>query len=86
MKCEYYGFEIKIKGFKIKGIGHLDRITDLIYEAGCDDATVISIGDELTLDFDREASSYDEAVKSAKSDINSITEITSTSLEVVKRL
>lgn len=48
---------------------HKENYEDALYEAGCDDALVAVINDTLYLDFDREASSFDEAVLSARRDI-----------------
>ena len=39
------------------------------YEAGCDDATVMLTGGHFLLFFDREAVSYDDAVRTAREDI-----------------
>jgi hypothetical protein len=42
-----------------------DQVTDALFEAGCDDALVGSQHGNVFLDFDREASSFREAVLSA---------------------
>jgi hypothetical protein len=42
---------------------------DALYEAGCDDALIAVVDDEVFLDFDREANTLDEAIRSAKRDV-----------------
>lgn len=42
---------------------------DRLYEAGCSDALPVVVNGDLYLDFDREAPSFDEAVKSARHDV-----------------
>lgn len=42
---------------------------DALYGAGCDDALIAVIDDALYLDFDREGPSFDQAVESAKRDV-----------------
>jgi hypothetical protein len=46
-----------------------DDYEDALYEAGCNDALIAVVDDEVFLDFDREAPSFDEAVQSAKQDV-----------------
>lgn len=48
-----------------------DKLEDDLYELGCDDALISSIGDRVYLDFDREAPSLDSAVASAVVALNS---------------
>lgn len=45
------------------------RLQDRVYEAGCDDAALVSQNGRLLLDFDREAESLPDAIRSALSDI-----------------
>lgn len=45
------------------------RLQDRVYEAGCDDAALVLRNGRLLLDFDREAESLPDAVRSALSDI-----------------
>jgi hypothetical protein len=40
-------------------------LCDSLFEAGCDDALLGLVDDVITLDFDREADSYQEALQSA---------------------
>lgn len=47
----------------------LEAVANRLYEAGCDDATFGICCGVWTLDFDREAGSLDEAVASAKADV-----------------
>lgn len=42
---------------------------DALYDAGCDDALIAVIDGTVYLDFDREAPSWDQAVESAKRDV-----------------
>ena len=68
MNYKYYSFTLWLGGF--------DNITpsleDIIFKAGCDDATLgIHCGNPY-LSFDREADSYGNAVKSAIKNIESI--------------
>jgi hypothetical protein len=42
-----------------------DRYEDVLFEAGCGDALIGVLGEEMYLDFDRAAPSFEEAVKSA---------------------
>lgn len=57
---------------ELEGIDCLhDQVEDSLYEVGCSDALIWSRGGSIILDFDREASSYNEAVSSAMADIDS---------------
>lgn len=49
-----------------------DPTLDALYEAGCDDATFSTKGETTFAEFDREASSFLEAVVSAISDVESV--------------
>lgn len=49
-----------------------DRVVDALFEAGCDDALVGRSEGVQFLDFDREAGSVDEAVRSAVADVESV--------------
>lgn len=60
-----YSCKLRISGFNIEE----DHYEDALYEAGCDDALVAVIDGTIFLDFDREASSYENAVKSAIRDV-----------------
>lgn len=64
----------KLKTFhfvvQLAGAGKLTRrLQDRVYEAGCDDAALIERNGRIILDFDRQAKSMPEAIKSALSDI-----------------
>jgi hypothetical protein len=66
MKC--YSFK-----FQVAGINRSAKTyEDALYEAGCDDALVIVLDGQVFLDFDREAPSYEAAVRSAKSDVEKV--------------
>ena len=51
---------------------HSDEVVDTLLEAGCGDALVGSSEGIQFLDFDREAESVDEAVRSAVADVESV--------------
>jgi hypothetical protein len=44
---------------------------DKLYEAGCDDGSIVSRGEVTMVQFDREASTLDEALASAIRDVES---------------
>lgn len=48
------------------------QLADAIYEAGCDDSTVMSKGNTIIVEFDREAKDYESAVVSAIQDLNKV--------------
>ena len=50
----------------------MDEVADALFEAGCGDALVGSSEGVQFLDFDREAGSADEAVRSAVADVESV--------------
>lgn len=50
----------------------MDEVADALFEAGCDDALGGSSEGFQFLDFDREAGSADEAVRSAVADVESV--------------
>jgi hypothetical protein len=54
---------------QVSGIDLSRDYEDALYGAGCDDALIAVIDDALYLDFDREAPSFEQAVSSAKSDV-----------------
>jgi len=56
-----YSFTVQISGLSTD----TDHYEDALYEAGCADALVAVVGDEVFLDFDRDALSFEEAIKSA---------------------
>lgn len=54
----------------VEGVEKIDqRVTDALFEAGCDDATLSMRGGVLYLEFAREASSLEDAVLSAIRDV-----------------
>ena len=59
-----YQFTLIVEGPDLQA----DDLIDAIYEAGCDDALVGRAGGVQYLDFDREASSLEEAILSAVTD------------------
>jgi len=54
---------------QVTGIDLSRNYEDALFEAGCDDALIAVIDDALFLDFDRDASSFEQAVSSAKNDV-----------------
>jgi hypothetical protein len=56
-----YSFTVRVSGLSTDP----DHYEDALYEAGCDDALIAVIDDTIFVDFDREAPSFDEAVRSA---------------------
>ncbi|MCY4423824.1 MAG: hypothetical protein OXC06_12225 [Acidimicrobiaceae bacterium] len=55
-----------------------DEVIDALYEAGCDDAGIGRFLGVDHLDFDREAGSFCEAVRSAIEDVQSVPGVTVT--------
>jgi hypothetical protein len=60
-----YSFTVRVSGVNTDA----DHYEDAFYEAGCSDALVAVIDDNIFLDFDRDAPSFEEAIKSATLDI-----------------
>ena len=54
---------------QVTGIDLSRNYEDALHGAGCDDALIAVINDALFLDFDRDAPSFDQAVNSAKIDV-----------------
>lgn len=48
-----------------------DEEADKLYEAGCDDGSILSRGDVTMVQFDREAQTLDEALASAIGEVES---------------
>lgn len=57
------------------------QLADAIYQAGCDDSTVMSKGNTIIIEFDREAQSYEGAVVSAIQDLNKVEGLTVKSVD-----
>lgn len=62
-----HSFTLKVSGTDAAR----DDYQDALYEAGCSDALIVVVDGALFLDFDREAPSFEEAVKTAKHDVES---------------
>lgn len=60
-----YSFTLRVEGIDTSK----ERYEDALYEAGCKDALVVVVDGTMYLDFDREAPSYEEAVVSAKMNV-----------------
>jgi hypothetical protein len=58
---EQYSFTVGVTGIEVSS----HPWEDALYEAGCDDALVAVVNGQIQVDFDRTASSYEEAVQSA---------------------
>jgi hypothetical protein len=56
-----YSFTVRVSGLS----SDPDQYEDALYKAGCDDALVAVIDGAIFLDFDREAPSFEEAVRAA---------------------
>ena len=54
---------------RVSGIDIASNYEVRFYEAGCDDALVAVIGGQVYLDFDRDATTFDAAVQSARQDV-----------------
>ena len=63
-----YDFTLETRGRSVLD----DEVVDALYEAGCDDAAIGSFLGVDRLDFDREAASVCEAVRSAIEDVHSV--------------
>lgn len=61
-----YGFTLRISGDDV------EAKLDELFEAGCDDASFGSVDGIWHADFDREATSLEEAIASAITDVNSV--------------
>jgi len=72
-----YNFTLKLDGIDIYSVpdyrinDYLDDISDALYKAGCDDGTFYVTEGIAYMDFDREANSLEDAIKSAKHDVES---------------
>lgn len=54
---------------RVSGIDPTGDYEDRLHDAGCDDALVAVVGGTVYLDFDRDAASFDAAVRSAQQDV-----------------
>lgn len=48
-----------------------DEHADALFEAGCDDGTLVSRNDQAWIHFDREASSLEDAIRTAVAQVQS---------------
>lgn len=67
MMSEYH-FTVVVRD----AVADLSNLADQFFEAGCDDALLCSYNGTVYLEFDREADSAENAIKSALNDIRSI--------------
>ncbi|EOW9480298.1 DNA-binding protein [Vibrio cholerae] len=67
-----YNFSIVVGGKKIATDDDLFEISDALYEAGCSDAHPAAYNGTLYVNFTRNSDSYEKAVISAISDIESV--------------
>jgi hypothetical protein len=56
---------------QVSGLDTATDYEDRLYEAGCSDALPAIVDGTLYLDFDRDAPSFDDAIKSARQDVES---------------
>jgi len=56
-----FSFTVQVSGMSMDA----DYYEDALYKAGCADALIAVVGGTLFVDFDREAPSFEDAVKSA---------------------
>ena len=63
-----FTFTLVVEGRDLK----TDEVVDALFEKGCNDALVGTSEGVQFLDFDREAGSADEAVRSAVADVESV--------------
>ena len=59
-----YEFSIVLKAAAVR-----DEDCDALYEAGCDDGTIVTRNGITHIAFDREAASLEEAIRSATADV-----------------
>jgi hypothetical protein len=64
-KQEVFSFVVRVAGIDPEDASHADRL----FEAGCDDAIVFLQNNQLFVEFDRHAKSYEAAVESATRNI-----------------
>lgn len=69
---KYYHFHLITNKTDVFTDEQLFDLSDRLYEAGCDDATVAVTNGTLYLSFDREADSYEDAVLSALKDVENV--------------
>jgi hypothetical protein len=60
-----YGFTLEVAGIDVER----ENYEDAFFEAGCDDALIAVVNATLFLDFHRDGPSFEEAVKSARHDV-----------------
>ena len=64
---ECHAFAIYVAGIETNG-----QYEDVLYQAGCDDATVVVVDGMMHLDFARAAPAFSDAVGSAMHDIEKV--------------
>jgi hypothetical protein len=62
--AEHHAFTVSVAGVDLSG-----PYEDALYEAGCDDATIVVRDGTLHLDFERPGASFSDAVGSAMHDV-----------------
>ena len=60
-----FAFTLEVSGIETGR----ENYEDALYEAGCDDALIAVVNGTMYLDFHREASSFEDAVKSASRNV-----------------
>ena len=62
INLEHYAFTVEVTGIDTESDGY----EDILYEAGCSDALIMVVEERLTLDFDRDAPTYHQAIEAAR--------------------
>ena len=65
LNTKTYTFTLALEGVD----HHTPNLDDVVFQAGCDDALLYSRNGGVFLDFEREGSSFEEAVNSAINDL-----------------
>lgn len=63
-----YNFTLTLSGVT----SETDRLEDILFLGGCDDALICCYGKSVYLEFDREADSLDDAISTAITDVESV--------------
>lgn len=77
-----YSFDIVVGGKKITTDDDLFDVSDALYEAGCSDAHPAAYNGTLYVNFTRKGESYEQAVMSAISDIESVEGLVCLSVDI----
>lgn len=81
LKMKEYDFALVASYAEPIGEDVFLKLAESVYEAGCDDATVMHKGNTVIIEFDREADTYEGAVVSAIQDLNQVEGLTVKSVD-----